>query len=124
MTRRRPEQALQRSVIEHLAWRAKPDVFCFHVPLGGWRSPIEAAILKSIGTVAGVPDLICLFQGHCYALELKAEDGPVTDVQRVVHERLRAAGATVATATGIDAALEVLDGWGLLRPSTAARKAS
>lgn len=113
--RRRPEQALQRAVIEHLAWRAKPDVFCFHVPLGGWRSPIEAAIFRSIGTIAGIPDLICVFKGHCYALELKAEGGRVTAIQRAVHDRMRAAGAFVAVAFGIDQALAQLSQWELLR---------
>jgi hypothetical protein len=96
MTRRaQPEAALQRSVIRHLTWRARPGVFAFHVPNGGWRSRIESAILKAIGTVAGVPDLICVFQGRVYALELKAGRGRLTDVQRAVHERLRGVLAPV-----------------------------
>jgi hypothetical protein len=33
MTRRaQPEAAIQRSVIQHLTWRARPGVFAFHVP--------------------------------------------------------------------------------------------
>jgi hypothetical protein len=116
MTRRRPEQELQRAVVQHLAWRARPRVFAFHVPLGGFRRSVEAAILKSIGTVAGIPDIICIFEGRCYCLELKSEHGRVTDVQRVVHERLREAGAEVAVTYGIAAALEQLTTWRLLRP--------
>jgi len=119
MTRlNRPEQQYQRAVIQHIAWRARPGVFAFHVPNGGWRSRVEAAILKEIGTVAGVPDLICIFEGQCYALELKAGRGRLTDVQRVVHERLREAGAHVAVAHGIDEALAWLEVWNLLRPSS------
>ena len=119
MTRRRaPEACLQRSVIAQLQWRARPGVFAFHVPNGGWRSKIEGAILKAIGTVAGVPDIICIFEGRCYALELKAERGRVTDLQRVVHERLREAGAHVAVAHGIDEALAWLEVWNLLRRSS------
>jgi hypothetical protein len=113
--RRRPEQALQRSVIEYLVWRAKSDVFAFHVPNGGWRSPVEAAILESIGAVAGVPDVIVIYSGRTYALELKAEGGRVTGIQHVVHERLRAAVAIVAAAYGIDEAIAQLRAWGLLR---------
>ena len=65
MTRRaQPETQIQRAVIEHIAWRARPGVFAFHVPNGGWRSRVEGAILKAIGTVAGVPDIICIFQGR------------------------------------------------------------
>jgi hypothetical protein len=113
--RNQPEATLQRSVIQHLTWRARPGAFFFHVPLGGYRTCVEGAILKAIDTVAGVPDIICIFEGQCYALELKAERGRVTDVQRVVHERLREAGANVAVAHGIDQALAQLERWQLLR---------
>ena len=116
MTRRnQPEAALQHSVIQHLTWRARPGAFFFYLPLGGYRTCVEGAILKAIGTVAGVPDIICIFQGRVYALELKAGRGRLTDVQRVVQERLREAGANVAITHGIDHALRVLEGWGLLR---------
>jgi len=115
VTRRWPEQQIQRAIIDHLAWRGQLDAFAFHVPLGGWRKPVEAAILKSVGTIAGLPDLIILYRGHCYALELKTERGRVTDVQRVTHERLRRAGATVATAFGLDQPLAQLVRWDLLR---------
>jgi hypothetical protein len=49
---------------------------------------------------------------------LKAERGRVTDVQRVVHERLREAGAHVAVAHDIDEALAWLEVWHLLRRSS------
>jgi hypothetical protein len=102
-------------VIETLAWCARPDVFAFHVPLGGYRRPVEAAILKSVGTVAGIPDVLCIFEGRVFALEIKTERGRVTDVQRVTHERLRRAGANVAVAFGIDEAIAQLERWRLLR---------
>jgi hypothetical protein len=113
--RQQPEVQIQRAVIECLAWCARPGVFAFHVPNGGFRKPIEAAILKSIGTVAGIPDIVCVFKGRVYALELKSEGGRVTDVQCVVHARLREAGAEVAVAYGLDAALAQLQSWQLLR---------
>jgi hypothetical protein len=48
MTRRsHPEQQIQRAVLDHLRWRAVPGAFAFHVPNGGWRSAVEAAIFKS-----------------------------------------------------------------------------
>ena len=119
MTRRnQPEAALQRSVIQHLTWRARPGVFAFHVPNGGWRSRVEGAILKALGTVARRSRHHLHRRGPGYALELKAERGRLTDVQRVVHERLRAAGAEVAVAHGIDEALAWLEAWNLLRRSS------
>jgi hypothetical protein len=108
-------------VIPHLAWRARPGAFFFHIPLGGYRTRVEGAILKAIGTVAGIPDIVCIFGGRCYALELKAPNGHLTDVQRVVHERLREAGANVAVAHGIDQALAQFEAWNLLRHDMARR---
>jgi len=108
------ERDIQRSVIQHLAWCAHPDAFCFHVPLGGYRKPIEAAILKSIGTIAGVPDLICILYGRIYCLEIKTERGRVSEVQHVVHERLRRAGAEVVVAFNLNEVLAQLTAWGIL----------
>ena len=116
MTRpRQPEAALQRSVIAHLAWRARPGAWWTHVPLGGLRSKVEAAILRGLGTTRGTPDLLIVADGKAYFLELKSAGGRVTDAQRQCHEALRAAGAMVETCVGIDAAVAQLTAWGLLR---------
>jgi VRR-NUC domain len=120
MTRRaRPEQQLQRAVLDHLRWRAVPNTFAFHPANGGWRSAIEAQILKSQGVVAGVPDVIIVHGGRTYGLELKADSGRLSDAQRQCHEQMRAAGADVAVAHGIDQALAQLEGWNLLRHDVA-----
>jgi hemin uptake protein HemP len=113
--RARPEQQLQKAVLDHLRWRAAPGTFAFHPANGGARSPIEARILKSQGVVAGVPDVIILHDGKTYGLELKATGGHLSPAQRDCHERMRAAGAEVATAVGIDAALAQLAEWRLFK---------
>jgi hypothetical protein len=116
MTRRRqPEAEIQRSLVAHLQWRAARDCYWFAVPNGGARRPIEAAIMKGLGVRAGTPDLILIRQGRAHGLEIKAKQGRVSDPQRACHAEMTAAGATVAVATGIDEAIEVLEGWGLLR---------
>jgi hypothetical protein len=115
MSIRRPEQTIQRAVFEHLAVRRSPGTFAFHVPNGGWRSRAEAAILKGLGVVAGVPDVILVCDGRVYALELKAAGGRLSGAQRQVHDALRDAGAEVAMAAGLDEALARLGDWGLLR---------
>jgi hypothetical protein len=122
--RRHPEQQLQKAVLDHLAWRGMPGLFVFHYPAGGWRSPIEAAIFKSLGVVAGVPDILIIHCGHVFGLELKTTHGRLTQTQIDTQTRMRAAGATVGTAIEIDAALEQLEQWGLLRPDVSVRRAS
>src|SRR5215469_8521630 len=93
--RQRPEAAIQRAVFEHLRMRGAPGVFAFHPANGGYRKPVEAAILKGLGVVAGVPDVFAVHNGRCFALELKAEGGRVTDKQLATIAALREAGAFV-----------------------------
>jgi hypothetical protein len=116
--RRQPEQELQRCVIAHLQWRARPGVWWTHIPLGGLRSKIEAAILRGLGTTRGCPDLLIIADGKAYFLELKAPHGRVTPEQHACHEALCAAGACVAVAYDIDGAIERLEQWQLLRSNT------
>src|SRR5437763_9161876 len=100
--RARPEAAIQRCVFQHLRARGAPGVFAFHPANGGYRKPIEAAILKGMGLVAGVPDVIAIHQGRTYALELKAAGGKATPKQVEAIAAMQAAGAIAAIATGLD----------------------
>src|SRR2546421_7946782 len=67
------EQDIQRAVFDHLRWRGVPGVFAFHVPNGGKRNRVEAAIFKGLGTRDGVPDMLAVYDSRCYAMELKTE---------------------------------------------------
>ena len=116
MTRRKqPEAALQRSVIQHLRWGARGDTWWTHIPTGGWRSPIEAAIFKSLGARAGSPDLLIIRAGQPLFLELKAAGRNLSPAQTECHDALRRAGATVETADNIDTALAFLARAGVMR---------
>jgi hypothetical protein len=118
MKRARPEDRIQRAVMQHLHLRGAPGLFAFHPANGGFRRPIEAKIFQSLGVVAGVPDVIAIHAGQTYALEIKSDSGRITAAQVLVQNALRAAGAQVATAYGLDAALEQLERWNLLRGRT------
>jgi hypothetical protein len=100
------ESAVQRAVFQHLA--ARGCGFSFHVPNGGWRSPVEAAILKGQGVRPGVPDLVVIKDGLPFALEFKAEGGRLSAAQSEAIERMREAGADVGVAFGLDEALRWL----------------
>jgi hypothetical protein len=113
--RQRPEAAIQRAVFQHLRARGAPGVFAFHPANGGYRKPVEAAILKGLGVVAGVPDIIIIHNGHCFAMELKAEGGRASDKQLACIAALREAGAFTCIAEGLDRALSCLESWGLLK---------
>jgi hypothetical protein len=62
------EDVIQRALFAHLRMRAAPGMFAFHVPNGGKRPPVEAAMLKGLGVIAGVPYVIVIKDGRCLAL--------------------------------------------------------
>ncbi len=120
----RPEQQIQMAIIEHLHWRAVPGLWFTHFPAGGYRRPVEARIFKGLGTKSGVPDLLLIHSGQLFALELKAENGRLSQAQHDTHAAMRAAGALVEVAIGLDAALDQLQRWGLLGRSSSAPSGS
>ena len=75
-----PESAIQRAVFQHLA--ACGCGFAFHVPNGGWRSPVEAKIPRELGVQPGVPDLIVIKDGLPFALELGRGPATVAGAER------------------------------------------
>jgi hypothetical protein len=118
MTRRQPEAQLQRAIVQHYRQRAASGTFMFAVPNGGARRPVEAAIRRATGTVAGVPDTIWIKGGQVFALELKAPGGRPTEAQLATIAKMEAAGARCCIVEGLDRALAVLEAWHLLEGRT------
>jgi len=121
MRRQRPEDKLQRGVIAHLHARGVPNIFFFHVPNGGQRSKIEAAILSGLGVRAGAPDLFIVANGRTYAMELKAPGRLPSTAQHEALAALERAGAITAVCDSIDMAVAILEDWGVLRGRAALR---
>lgn len=90
-----------------------PTVFFFHCPNGGARSKPEAAILKMMGVVAGVPDLNYIWQGRYYGIELKAPGETLSDSQRDTQPKMRDAGARIEVAQSIDEVVHFLIQFGI-----------
>ena len=69
-----------------------------HIPNGGARSVVEGAILKAMGTKAGMPDLVLPIRTTVYGSgywELKAGNEKPSEAQIERHAMLRAGGAYV-----------------------------
>jgi hypothetical protein len=106
---RRPEQAFQKSLVKDLAMILEPRVFFFHVPNGGWRSKVEAAILQAMGVVAGMTDLVIFHEGRAFVMECKPpKGGRLSDDQITCHARITRAGVPVATVRTLREALAFL----------------
>ena len=120
---RRPEQALQKSVIQYLDTVLPATAWAFHVPNGGGRSKIEAGILKAMGVRPGIPDLCVIWQGRAYWIELKAGKGRASAAQVAAHARLAECGCCpVATCRSIDDVATALLVYGI--PSRDVRRAA
>jgi hypothetical protein len=65
-TIRRPEQAIQKAIFQHIRARGVSGLVAWHTPNGGHRKPIEGAILKSMGVRAGVSDIIAVHKGQIF----------------------------------------------------------
>lgn len=111
----RPEDQIQRAVVQHLRARGAAGLVFVHVPNGGKRKPIEAAIFKGLGVRAGASDLLLWHDGKSFALELKAQGGRATESQLAFLADMEKAGAFTCVCEGLDPALRVLEGWKLLR---------
>jgi hypothetical protein len=49
MHRRRPEDVIQRSLFAYIRARGVAGLVAIHVPMGGYRRPVEAKILQGLG---------------------------------------------------------------------------
>ena len=116
--RHHPEQDIQRALLKHIHQRGVTGPVAIHCPNGGWRSPIEAKILRGLGVTAGVPDVLLWHDCKSFALELKSEAGRTTEAQLEMLNRLSQAGVFTAICHSLDRALAVLESWSLLRGQT------
>ncbi len=109
------EDTVHRAVLAHLRMRAPKSAVIWHTPNGGSRNVIEAAKLKAMGVMAGFPDVMIWHAGSLYGLELKREKGGrVSAKQAECMAALTREGALCAVAHGVDHAIEILEGWGLI----------
>ena len=116
MSRRaRPEEQIQRAIVQHLHARPATGLVFTHPANGGYRTAVEAASFKGLGVRPGASDLLLWHNGKAFALELKGERGKVSPAQRQFLADMAKVGAHVDVAYGLDHALVVLEGWRLLR---------
>jgi hypothetical protein len=106
--RAHPEQDFQASLVRDLAVILTPDTFFFAVPNGGFRTKAEAGILIGQGVKPGVPDLIFIYGGRAFGLELKAKKRGLSRNQKETIPRLQRAGMVIGVARTLDEAIAFL----------------
>ena len=111
--RRKPEQGLHLAVAQYLnmALLEESGAFWCHVPNGGMRDVVEAALLKRMGTKPGVPDIIILFKRRTYGIELKSLEGRTSTAQKETQANMLRAGAKISICRSVDDVQMQLDKW-------------
>jgi hypothetical protein len=110
------EHLIQRSILQYLRLKAKPEIFYFSVPNGGLRHRRVAQKLKAEGLRPGVADLCFMLPGgRCAWLELKTAKGRLSDAQTGFMTRCHELGHLWAVARSLDGAIPHFEEWGVLR---------
>lgn len=105
----------------------KANRLAFHVPNGGHRVKAVAAKLKAQGVKAGVSDIsLPMARGGYFGLyiELKAtppHDSPVTATQSAFLLAVELEGYMAIVCRGMHEAMQVIDGYMALSPTTAVK---
>lgn len=109
---KRPEEALQRSVVQWLRLK-HPRLLFFCVPnQRGTRSLIENQILKGLGVRSGAADLVfVLSDGRAAFIELKAPGGTQSLAQEQFEIDATHTGALYEVCDNLDRVIETLNGW-------------
>ena len=119
----RPEEIIHRAIAEYLsvlAPRTRVDApfIWFHVPNGGGRSKAEGGVLKALGALAGVPDILIIDpMGRVRFGEVKPPKKDLSDSQQVFERalyRVCAEEAQLDVWRSVDDCRDSLKKWGLV----------
>ena len=118
MKRRNPEEQLHRAVARFLDVALPEDAWWSTFPSGG-GGKIRGARLKAMGLKAGVPDILIIWRGEAFWIELKAKGGRVSSAQWETRTAIARAGSHVGFVYGVDEVDSLLRAFGVpLRAST------
>lgn len=111
--RKMTEAEITKAVVAHWRSRGVAGSLVASIPNMGARG--------QYGLTKGLPDLLVIVPGYPVAfLELKTENGKLSEHQRAFGDICTGAGVLNAVAYGLDQALAVLEAWGALRPEVKA----
>ena len=116
-----PEHSIQRTMTKVLTIEIAPagklskfGVVWFSVDHANYAGEVPG-VRVGRGMISGVPDTFFLYRGRAFLLELKSEDGSLSDEQKAVIAAATLAGVPVACANSMEQVLRALDIWGLPR---------
>lgn len=110
---RNSEAKIQAGIVAYIRAVA-PDVLVFHPANGGLRTKAEAALLKWVGVVAGIPDLVIIAKGgKAMMLEVKTAKTKLSESQVTMFDLLDELEVPHRIVRSIDDAREALADFGV-----------
>lgn len=111
------EGPLHKAILAHLRAVMPAGAVIHHSPnsigLSGDRIMRQIVSDRSMGTVKGFPDLMCLLPGpRVWMFEVKAAGNYPDSDQRALHDALRDLGCMVAVVRSIEDVDEAIKMWG------------
>lgn len=120
---RRPETALQIVVAQFLDYALPEGAVWTSIDAGAFKlSPSQADLQKRRGVKAGWPDVLILYRGTLYGIELKAKNGHLEDEQELLGLALIRSGGHYFEARSIAEIERTLRGEGFPLRATAGTK--
>jgi len=107
---KREEQHLHQTIAQYLESRCGGDAWFTTFPSGG-GGRLRGAILRGMGLKAGVPDILFIWKGRAYWVEVKAPKGKLSVSQIECQMDLKQAGCEVATVRSVEDVEDALCRW-------------
>ncbi|WP_282026878.1 VRR-NUC domain-containing protein [Limimaricola cinnabarinus] len=108
------EGPVHKAILAYLR-AALPGAVIHHSPNETkWRSTramhtVQKA--KAMGTLSGFPDLLVIYCGSVWCIEVKAPKGRLSDAQRAVGADIEAMGGRWGVARSVDDARALVEAW-------------
>lgn len=110
------ETRMHKGIVQFLRTDGEHGLIFYHSPQGRRATEREGAFLKSLGVLAGVPDLcFVLADGRAAFMEIKAPKGRCSEDQRAFLQAAAIRQARTAVVYSLEEAIAVLGEWGVLR---------
>jgi len=117
------EDAIHAGIVEYLTLCAHPRLMWFHCPTGALVKPSSRIYFARLGVFPGVADLCFVLPDKSVAfLEVKSEDGRLSEAQQAFQARCALLGLKYQIARSISEAEEILRDWNALRGSDVKRE--
>jgi len=117
------EDAIHAGIVEFLCMAAHPKLLWWHCPNGALMKPSSRVYFARLGVFPGVADLCFVLPDKSVAfLEVKSEDGRLSEAQQAFQARCALLGLKYQIARSISEAEEILRDWNALRGSDVKRE--